>query len=205
MQSNSSLNTPAAPPTVLELEKGQACEPGLWVGLVVTPIGLVSLLTTKDSVLRVELPQGFAPLAKNNAGIEVIPDGYRSLDLSACPDVFQRAAQQLSWVAHGFDVSILPPLPLAINQGTDFQQAVWQEIARIPFGETITYSELAQQIGKPLAFRAAASACGKNPHALLVPCHRVVAAHGLGGFGKSNDPGMLRIKRFLLAQEGHNF
>ena len=81
--------------------------------------------------------------------------------------------------------------------GTPFQRRVWQEIAAIPYGETITYSELAERAGRPAAIRAAASACGANPIPLLIPCHRVVGKHGSpGGFAWG-----LTYKKELLALE----
>ena len=83
-------------------------------------------------------------------------------------------------------------------EGTEFQRKVWQQIARIPFGQTITYGELARRAGCPEAIRAAGAACGRNPHAIIVPCHRVVARSGaLQGFA-----GGLETKKRLLAIEG---
>lgn len=68
--------------------------------------------------------------------------------------------------------------------GTDFQRTVWDEIYKIEYGKTCTYSELAQRIGKPKSFRAVANACGLNPISIVVPCHRVLASNsGLGGYG----------------------
>lgn len=81
--------------------------------------------------------------------------------------------------------------------GTDFQKSVWLTIAKIPFGETRTYGELAQQLGKPHASRAVGGACGKNPLWLVVPCHRVVGANGkLTGYA-----GGINRKKRLLAFE----
>ncbi len=75
------------------------------------------------------------------------------------------------------------PPALAKLHGTDFQQQVWKGIAAIPFGQTKTYSELAQAMGRPNAVRAVGSACGKNPVPLFIPCHRIVGSNGgLGGF-----------------------
>ncbi len=69
------------------------------------------------------------------------------------------------------------------TQGTEFQQYVWMEISKISAGETRTYGELAEAIGRPKAVRAVGSACGHNPVPLFIPCHRVKGAHGgLGGF-----------------------
>ena len=63
-------------------------------------------------------------------------------------------------------------------RGTGFQEAVWRELARTPRGETVTYGELARRIGRPGAARAVGAACGANPVALIVPCHRVVGSNG---------------------------
>lgn len=67
--------------------------------------------------------------------------------------------------------------------GTEFQQSVWNEIYKIEYGQTSTYSELAQRIGKPKSYRAVANACGRNPISIIVPCHRILASNnGLGGY-----------------------
>ena len=87
--------------------------------------------------------------------------------------------------------------PVAFN-GTQFQNAVWQELRRIPYGETLSYLDLAKRIKKPAAVRAVGMANGANPVAIIVPCHRVIASDGtLGGYG-----GGLDRKCFLLALEG---
>ncbi len=89
-------------------------------------------------------------------------------------------------------------LPYELVGGTALQRAVWLEIARIPYGETISYSTLAERVGFPRAIRAVASACGANPLPLVIPCHRVVAKDGtLGGFSL----GGLAVKETLLALE----
>lgn len=73
-------------------------------------------------------------------------------------------------------------LPLDIR-GTAFQKQVWQALQKIPYGETRTYQEIAREIGQPKAVRAVANACGANPTALIVPCHRVLRSdRGLGGY-----------------------
>jgi methylated-DNA-[protein]-cysteine S-methyltransferase len=88
-------------------------------------------------------------------------------------------------------------LPLAAS-GTPFQQRVWREIARVRFGETITYAELARRAGVPGAARAAGAATGRNPLAIVVPCHRIVGSGGsLTGYA-----GGLDRKQRLLALEG---
>lgn len=87
--------------------------------------------------------------------------------------------------------------PVKIPAGTEFQQAVWREIKKIPHGQTRTYSEIAAAIGRPNAVRAVGTACGANPLPVFIPCHRVVARNGLGGFGSG-----LPWKVLLLRMEG---
>jgi methylated-DNA-[protein]-cysteine S-methyltransferase len=98
-----------------------------------------------------------------------------------------------------FDV----PLKLV---GTTFQQRVWQELVRIPFGTTITYGELARRVGQPTASRAVGHANGRNPISILVPCHRVIGAGGqltgyAGGLDKKET--LLAWERNAAAQAGH--
>ncbi len=81
-------------------------------------------------------------------------------------------------------------------EGTPFQKAVWRAMSEIPYGEKLTYKSLASAAERPGAFRAVGSACGANPVPIIIPCHRVVASNGEGGFS-----GGLDIKRALLELE----
>jgi methylated-DNA-[protein]-cysteine S-methyltransferase len=91
---------------------------------------------------------------------------------------------------HTFDLALAP-------KGTDFQKRVWTELCHIPFGETISYGELARRIGNPAASRAVGHANGQNPISVIVPCHRVIGANGkLTGYG-----GGLDLKEKLLTWE----
>lgn len=106
------------------------------------------------------------------------------------------AEAALKSILAGRAAKVMPPLDL--TGGTEFQQAVWRELRKISFGKTRSYGEIARAIGKAGAVRAVGGACGANPVPVLVPCHRVLAAHGkIGGFG-----GGLDWKRRLLACEG---
>lgn len=88
-------------------------------------------------------------------------------------------------------------VPLAL-QGTDFQKKVWNELLKIPFGETISYMQLAINLGDKKSIRAAGTANGRNPVAIIVPCHRVIGSSGdLVGYG-----GGLDKKKWLLEHEG---
>ena len=89
-------------------------------------------------------------------------------------------------------------LPLK-QLGTAFQRRVWEQIAAIPLGRTRTYGDLARRLGS--APRAVGQACGNNYFPLLIPCHRVVAAKGLGGFAHASGGYLLEVKRRLLAHE----
>ena len=86
-----------------------------------------------------------------------------------------------------------------VEKGTEFQKRVWKEISEIPYGKTKTYGELAHSLGNPNATRAVGQACNANPLALIVPCHRVIGAAGLGGFA-----GGCAVKQYLLRLEQRN-
>ena len=84
--------------------------------------------------------------------------------------------------------------------GTEFQLKVWAYLRKIPRGSVRTYSQVAKDLGKPLAARAVANAIGKNPYAPKIPCHRVIRSDGsLGGY---SGKGGVKTKRFLLKKEG---
>ena len=91
------------------------------------------------------------------------------------------------------------PLPL-VARGTPFQHRVWDEISAIPAGQTRSYGDLSRRLGS--AARAVGQACGANPYPLVVPCHRVTSARGLGGFANASDGWLLDVKRWLLNHEG---
>ncbi len=106
---------------------------------------------------------------------------------------YEQIQQYLIQASTQFNVS------LHQQQGTAFQQRVWQAIAAIPLGQTVTYGQIARQLSS--GPRAVANACGANNIPLLIPCHRVVAQHGIGGFMQGKENGLL-VKRWLLAHEG---
>jgi methylated-DNA-[protein]-cysteine S-methyltransferase len=144
-----------------------------------TPVGRLVLESDKDRLIGVWLPTE----SKTTRG-----DGHDA------PPVLKGAASQLEeYFAHErteFDI----PMELV---GTAFQREVWTELSRIPYGETITYGELARRVGRPKGPRAVGQANGRNPIPIIVPCHRVLAGDGIGGYG-----GGLPMKRALLAVEG---
>lgn len=108
--------------------------------------------------------------------------------------LFGKAAEQLRAYFAGelteFDLPLAP-------RGTEFQQRVWDELLKIPYGSTINYGKLARRIGNPNASRAVGAANGQNPISIIIPCHRVIGSDGkLTGYG-----GGIERKRFLLDLE----
>jgi len=108
----------------------------------------------------------------------------------------ERAARQLERYREDPDAPF--DLPLAIA-GTPFQRSVWEAMRAIPRGRTRTYGELAHELGGEA--RAVGQACGDNRLPIVIPCHRVVAADGIGGFAHATDGYLIEAKRWLLLHE----
>lgn len=149
-----------------------------------TPIGRLTLIASQEGLTRVL----FADQRPADVGL--------AADLPEVEDhpILERAATQLgeyfAGTRHHFDV----PLDL---QGTEFQRQAWWALASVPYGETRTYGEQAESIGRPGAFRAVGAANGRNPVPIVLPCHRIIGADGsLTGFG-----GGLGVKETLLRHE----
>ena len=112
----------------------------------------------------------------------------------------ERAVQQLERYRENPDTSF--DLPIVI-EGTDLQKGVWRAMCAIPRGKTRTYGDIARELGgaSVTMARDVGQACGDNRFPIVIPCHRVVAANGLGGFGHATSGFMLEAKRWLLAHE----
>lgn len=147
--------------------------------IVKTPIGPLTLVGSETALVFVHLPTSEdAPPAA--------PEGTSPL--------LERAATQLREYFAGERLEF--DIPLAPN-GTQFQRLVWDALLAIPFGVSCSYGELAKAIGRPAASRAVGAANGRNPIAIIIPCHRVIGANGtLTGYG-----GGLPTKQWLLAHE----
>lgn len=149
--------------------------------VIETPIGPLLVAADGTAVTEVLLPNTGAAARGSTPG--------------PIPAVLRRAVRQLEEYFAGARRNFSVPLAPA---GTPFQVSVWSALDEIPYGETVTYGELAAAVGRPGAFRAVGQANGANPLPIFHPCHRVVAAGGhLGGYG-----GGLDVKRRLLALEG---
>lgn len=142
-------------------------------------------------------PKMKVAVATRNAQVTAI----RYLPLSAeskDPDneLAERAVRQLERYREDPDVKF--DLPLLI-EGTEFQRRVWQAMCAIPRGRTLTYGEMARKLDGEA--RVVGQACGDNRLPIVIPCHRVVAADGIGGFGHTRDGFLLEAKRWLLMHE----
>lgn len=109
------------------------------------------------------------------------------------------AAIRADFAAYLGDPRQLPELTI-VEQGSDFQRRVWALLRSIPCGEVMTYGDAAKVLGS--SARAVGNACRANPTPIIVPCHRIIAQNGLGGFGGAMAGRSLAIKRWLLRHEG---
>jgi len=142
----------------------------------------------------IKTPLGIAKIVGDEIGISVISVSDEEESSKTIPIVLQEAVSQLNDYFEGkrtdFTFKLNP-------SGTEFQQKVWRELLEIPFGKTISYLELSKKLDDVKAIRAVASANGKNPLWIVVPCHRVIATDGsLTGYA-----GGLWRKKWLLEHE----
>ena len=156
--------------------------------LIETTVGSFAAQFSERGLARLEFPSG-----RRSRSPMKIATYEGDAQLRRWIAMTQRA---LNTILAGQTPAVLPPLDL--SAGTEFQRAVWEAMKTIPTGATQSYGQIAAMIGRPKAVRAVGQACGANPIPVLIPCHRVLAAHGrLGGFS-----GGLDWKLKLLAREG---
>ena len=154
------------------------------------PLGRLLVAATPKGLCMVSI-------AKTDRDLEArLKSSFRSASIKRDDRGMSRMAAAVKRRMAGKDLDEKMPLDLL---GTPFQVEVWKEMLRIPAGKTRSYAEVARNIGRPKAFRAVAQACGANPIPIVVPCHRVVASNGLGGY-----TGGIDRKVFLLSAEGVN-
>lgn len=147
-----------------------------------TPIGKLLIAGDEEAVQRIEFP--------NNGKARKPEADWRESSRGAVGETVRQLREYFVGKRKEFDLPLAP-------QGTPFQREVWRKLQEIPYGETISYGELAKRIGNPKASRAVGAANGQNPIPIVIPCHRVIGANGkLTGFG-----GGLPTKEALLALE----
>lgn len=143
-------------------------------------------------------PIGSLLIAENPSGVSAIifdadsfsiPDSWIQVE-QLSSEVIKQVQQYFNGERYEFDLPLAP-------EGTSFQLEVWRALEKIPYGETISYLDLAKRIGKPAAVRAVGAANGANPLPIVIPCHRVIGHNGkLTGYG-----GGLDKKQYLLSME----
>lgn len=147
-----------------------------------------------EQIVFIPSPLGTTKIVGDENGVSVISILQEGEISKKIPKELKEAVTQLNEYFEGkrqhFDFKINP-------KGTDFQQKVWQELVKIPFGKTVSYLDLSKKLGDVKAIRAVASANGKNPLWIVVPCHRVIGTDGsLTGYA-----GGLWRKKWLLEHE----
>ena len=159
---------------------------------IATPVGELLLIAAGDALIGIRFDL-------DGAGHRPAADWRRAGDGGSAGDGAERvlAAARAQLEAYFAGALTAFDLPLAAR-GTPFQERVWRALRDIPYGDAISYAELARRIGEPAAVRAVGHANGRNPLPLVVPCHRVIGANGsLTGFA-----GGIERKRWLLEHEG---
>lgn len=148
-----------------------------------SPVGRLFLAASDAGLHALEFPDNRHPVRRD--------DDWQPGDHAALRHARKQLDEYFAGKRRDFDLPLAP-------RGTDFQRNVWLSLARIPYGETVSYAQLASRVGKPTATRAVGAANGRNPLPIVLPCHRVIGADGaLTGFG-----GGLPTKQFLLKLEG---
>jgi methylated-DNA-[protein]-cysteine S-methyltransferase len=163
------------------------------------PFGMLSLEVTSLGVRSLQFAEGLRvpPLRRDGRSSDLpenSPEPVLVQQRALAAAVENQLQEYFEGTLRTFD------LPLDVGQGSEFRRAVWRRVATIPYAATISYAELAAEAGRPSAYRAAGSACGANPIAVIIPCHRVIGSDKkLHGFGGGFD-----IKRWLLDHEAHS-
>jgi AraC family transcriptional regulator of adaptative response/methylated-DNA-[protein]-cysteine methyltransferase len=156
--------------------------------IVDSPLGRLLVATTARGVCRVTVGPDDPMLELD------LREEFSAADVVRDDDALRATITEVLHRIDGAEPSMQLPVDV---RGTAFQQRVWRELTCIPRGETRSYREVAEAVGKPHGARAVGNACGSNPVPIVVPCHRVVASDGgLGGFGLGLDR-----KRVLLDNE----
>ena len=147
------------------------------IAYIKTPIGVIEFVGDGESITKLDLFEDKTYFENENLPQYIL-------------NCKKRLLQYFSGKRKTFDLKLKP-------KGTDFQLKVWNELLKIPYGETVSYSDIAKNIGKPKASRAVGSAVNKNPIFIIIPCHRVIGKNGsLVGFAYGLDK-----KEYLLNLE----
>ena len=159
------------------------------IAYIETPIGVLRIKSKDNRLVEIHAMQESEPFAsdtRTDEECEVVSATRKQLD-----EYFLGERQN-------FD------LPLNMSQGSRFEQSVWRVLQEIPYGETLSYGQVAKKVGCPKGARAVGNAVGSNPLLIVVPCHRVIKGDGtIGGFsaGLEKKRGLMRIEKISLLKE----
>jgi len=146
-------------------------------GYLDSVLGRICILSDGDMITGIRIAEG-PPAGAEERAIDMISETMAEIE------EYLNGKRRVFTVPYG-------------QNGTVFQESVWEALSGIGYGKTMTYGEIAESIGHPNAYRAVGTACGRNHLPVLVPCHRAVAASGIGGFSCGLD-----VKRKLMGIEG---
>lgn len=152
-----------------------------FISNVKSPVGVWSVVGTDEGVTHIHLPQDELTASKAEPPKPVV-------------DAVKQLKEYFAGSRRTFK------LKLATTSATSFQHDVWDALRKIPYGQVRTYGEVAETVNRPRAHRAVGNANHANPWPIVVPCHRVVASGGLGGYGGGDE-----VKRYLLELEGVHY
>ncbi|MGB8197727.1 MAG: methylated-DNA--[protein]-cysteine S-methyltransferase [Acidimicrobiales bacterium] len=152
-----------------------------FVANVKSPVGTWSVVGSDDGVTHIHLPHDELTASRGVAPKPVA-------------DAVQQLEEYFAGSRRTFKVKLAP------SPATAFQLDVWAALRRIPYGQVRTYGEVAEAVNRPRAHRAVGNANHANPWPIVIPCHRVVASAGLGGYGGGD-----KVKRYLLDLEGVHY
>ena len=153
---------------------------------VASDLGDLLAVADGDALVGLYFPSHWHPPKDGTTGPEVSPTGDA---------VFEATRHQLAEDLRGERTAFTVP---TTTRGDGFSERVWDLLVRIPYGTTTTYGAIARELGGPGLAQRVGQAVGRNPVSIVIPCHRVVAADGIGGYGSAGGG----VKRRLLALEG---
>ena len=133
----------------------------IYPSIITTPIGNLSITWKDEMIHLVEFTEDLENEVTMNSNLET--------------NIIEQFTEYFNGQRKMFDLE-------CFQDGTEFQMEVWQEIMKIPYGKTKTYTDIAVSLGRPSSYRAVANACGQNRIPIIIPCHRVIGKNNLGGY-----------------------
>jgi methylated-DNA-[protein]-cysteine S-methyltransferase len=160
--------------------------------MIESPLGYLQIFADQDKVVEIDFEHVLTETLGEKAGLKTTAVTANTTLQAAIEELEAYFAGEKTDFSFNWNVT---------HQGTEFQQAVWQVISEIPYGQVMSYREIAETLGKPRAYRAVANACGRNPLPIIVPCHRVVGSGSNGSYTMGGYSSGVEKKQILMAIE----